>query len=225
MVKKNKAVLFTDIKSSSKLWAKYGSLMSKALDTHDKQIRLVLTKHNGMILKTIGDAYMILFDTLEQSFNFSTELVTLMKQVPIYLNTSKTSKDVLRIRMGFCFGKVDIKKVNIQNKSLIDVFGSTVNKASRMESKVSDVGGFAFCRDDNKHINLDNNKKIKSSSLSGSNDLNIVHIEYANKCVNKGKRYMKRSLRLLSSEQQTYECKQKDELHGVGKVHAYKLSF
>ena len=52
--------------------------------------------------------------------------------------------EYIKIRMGICCGDMSMQKVKIQNKDMIDFFGGSVNMASRMESKVSEVEGFAL---------------------------------------------------------------------------------
>lgn len=206
----NKAILFTDVKSSSILWKTHKNDMLSALNKHDKQIRQACKKNKGMVIKTIGDAYMIMFDNMKSAYNFCIDHINISKKNPIILKTNNI-KSFLKIRMGFCYGKVNLKKTNIQGKQLLDVFGSTVNKASRMESKLSDVDGFAFCRDDNKEINVQNEFKINLKNYT------VKKLIIDNKC----NMSFIRSNRLLNIK---HECLREDVLHGVGKVIAYKIN-
>ena len=59
-------VLFTDIRGSSALWKNYPEQMYAALIEHEKRMQEYVEDFEGVIVKTIGDAYMILFVTHEQ---------------------------------------------------------------------------------------------------------------------------------------------------------------
>jgi hypothetical protein len=204
MVKK--AIVFTDIKSSSMLWATYKDKMGSALKQHEKQITRKLATYNGIVIKTIGDSYMLMFDKAFDAVKYCIELVKLMRQSPIKLSP----KDTLMIRIGMCYGPVLKKNVKIQGKNLIDVFGPTVNKASRMESKVSDVGGFAFTLESTE-LPADIKKVLSSSK--------VTTVQFSNNC----KDEIARSRRLLTEEQRMIECYSPDQLKGVGELKAFKV--
>jgi class 3 adenylate cyclase len=136
-----KCILFTDIKSSSKLWHKHPKQMFHALTKHEKIIKSIADKFNGFILKTIGDAIMIEFPTLLEGVNFAIAVQKKLSKHPIKFNNSN---DILQIRIGIAYGNVYAKYTSIQGYKIKDLFGTTVNLASRMESKVSKVGGFGL---------------------------------------------------------------------------------
>lgn len=195
-----KAIVFTDIKSSSVLWKYSAKSMEKALTIHDKHIRKF---SKGLIVKTIGDAYMIAFDKLEDALLFAIQYSEYDNKYPI-----KVGKMYLRIRIGICYGDILMKKIKIQGKQLVDFFGSTVNKASRMESKVSPIGGFAVCMDDN-------DVKPIIDFIQHYGRWKYSHIAYKNNCKPK----IARSRRLIAAHD---ECRLQDELHGVGSVNVIK---
>ena len=129
-------MVFTDVVGSSKMCSDDPITMSKQLEGHHKLIHSVSEKNKGWIVKTIGDAFMVYFETSEDSL----------------FNAMKFAKEVIlsekayNLRIGVCQGHMDQKTYKIQKVDLKDFFGNAVNTASRMESKVSEVGGtIAFC--------------------------------------------------------------------------------
>lgn len=133
---KKQCIVFTDVCKSSELWASGGASMFKAIMKHEEQIFRLAGKHDGRVVKSIGDAYMVAFDSLESGVRFA---IDLQKEKPI-----KVGGDKIELRIGICYGDVYEYKTTRQGKELLDYFGNTVNTASRLESKVSEVGGFAF---------------------------------------------------------------------------------
>ena len=129
-------MVFSDVVGSSKMWSDDPVTMIGQLEAHHKLVDSLASKNNGWIVKTIGDAFMVYFEPSEYSlFNaikFSKELI---------LNEKSYG-----LRVGVCEGHMDEKTYSIQKVELRDFFGNAVNAASRMESKVSEVGGtIAFC--------------------------------------------------------------------------------
>jgi class 3 adenylate cyclase len=130
------AMVFTDVVGSSKMWSDDPITMSKQLEGHHKLVNSIAEKNKGWIVKTIGDAFMVYFESSEDSlFN----AVNFAKQVIL-------GEKAYNLRVGVCQGHMDQKTYHIQKVDLKDFFGNPVNTASRMESKVSEEGGtIAFC--------------------------------------------------------------------------------
>lgn len=204
----HKCILFTDIKGSSLLWQKHGKKMFIALKKHNEQINHMAKKYKGTIIKMIGDAFMISFDSIEDVLHFAYNMCIAQVKSPVKVK----GNDCILIRMGICCGEVNVNKVSIQNKKLIDYFGATVNIASRMESKVSEVGGFA--------VSIQGMKKPNKEIMDILNKL--PHLKYSfsyytyQKCSE-----IKRSMRLLSNQQNNIVCHDPEQLKGVGAILAY----
>jgi len=196
-----KTILFTDIKGSSDLWGNNEDAMFKALDKHEKQILNFCKDYDGVVLKSIGDSYMIVFDELENAVEFA---ITLQKD--LNENKIKVGKENIQLRIGICGGKVYEKVVKRQDKDLVDYFGDTVNIASRMESKVCEVGDVAFTY----------NGKRDKIEIDG---YDVDAIDFKENC-RIGSR--KRSERLLT-DVHNYMCKNVSNLKGVSEVIAYKI--
>ena len=124
-------MVFTDVVGSSKMWSDDPITMIGQLESHHKLVDTIAQKNNGWIVKTIGDAFMVYFEQSDYSlFNaikFSKELIL--------------SEKAYNLRVGICQGHMDEKTYSIQKVELKDFFGNAVNSASRMESKVAEVGG------------------------------------------------------------------------------------
>jgi adenylate cyclase len=206
-----RCVLFTDIRQSSLLWQKHGAKMKNALKKHNSQVTKLCKLHNGFIIKMIGDAFMIGFRIPEEAIGFAYDMCLLQKEEPVLVDKS----DYIKIRMGICCGDISIQKTKIQDKDMIDYFGGPVNMASRMESKVSDVGGFA--------ISIYGEKKVNQVMMNIFK--NRPNLKYKlNLYTYKSCEEVKRSMRLLSNVQSNIECFDADILKGVGEVMAYKCN-
>jgi class 3 adenylate cyclase len=148
------AMVFTDVVGSSKMWSDDPITMAQQLESHHKLVDSIAENNKGWIVKTIGDAFMVYFEPSEDSL----------------FNAVKFSKEVIlgeksyNLRVGVCQGNMDQKTYSLQKVDLKDFFGNTVNAASRMESKVSEVGGtIAFCS-----IKPIDNKMSKIKSLGNT---------------------------------------------------------
>ena len=114
-------IIFTDIVNSSMLWNKNPTKMMKLLNKHDNIIHNIAKDHKGLVLKTIGDSFMIYIKNYKDAIYLSMDIIEKI--------------DFLDLRIGLCNGLLNQKTNNIQNCSLKDFYGTTVNLAGRMESK------------------------------------------------------------------------------------------
>ncbi len=56
--------LFTDIEGSTRRWEERPQAMSAALQRHDEVLRTVVERHDGMVFRTVGDAFCCAFDSV-----------------------------------------------------------------------------------------------------------------------------------------------------------------
>ena len=116
-------VMFTDIKGSTAYFEKYGDVAGLMMVHQcNDMLRLIVEKHGGRVIKTIGDAIMATFEDCAESVQASIE----MQKGLIDFNAPKPEQDHVFIRIGLNHG-AGIVRSN-------DVFGDVVNVASRVES-------------------------------------------------------------------------------------------
>lgn len=195
--------LFTDIVQSSKLWRKHKNKMSKAIIQHEKLVYKYSKKNKGIIVKSLGDSFMLFFrgkDSYKRAFKFSMDFMKSVKKKPIKIGSSK-----LEFRVGASYGDALEHCSNIQGKKLMDYFGNAVNLASRMESVVADRGEVAF--------------SFFSKKLPWTPDVKHIVRDYRKGC--KVPIIRKRSSRLLSN----YYCLPPESLKGARPVKVFVVNF
>ena len=142
------AVVFTDIISSSVIWSEIPVEMREALRIHNSVIRSCMIRNGGYEVKTIGDAFMVVFETADKALQFAldthTELFksTWPEQLKL-LEPCKCDKvwNGLRLRIGIMHGEVTCELNNSTGR--FDYRGSPVSLASRLEG-YCDHGGIAI---------------------------------------------------------------------------------
>lgn len=199
------AILFTDMVKSSNGWKNHPSEMINALEEQSIVIDKLVKANKGFICKTIGDSFMISFKKLEESIQCALDLQKELKENPIIIS----GKTVTELRVGICYGPVFESKIKIQNTTLKDYFGNTVNTAARLESGVSKAGGVAFAITTEDASDIDVDSIIK--------DLNVELITFKNKGDE-----IRRSQRVLTDVHR-HIYKNIDKLKGIDKIDVYNI--
>jgi len=94
----------------------------------------IMTKYSCERIKTIGDAYLAVSGMPLKNKNHAENMIKAASEIKDYLEErNKTTEVKWRIRIGIHTGKVVGGIVGVR-KYIYDVFGDTINTASRMES-------------------------------------------------------------------------------------------
>ena len=146
-------LIFTDIQSSTSLWARTPAAMGDALDQHHDMIRHLIAKHECYEVKTIGDAFMVACEEPRRAVALAVELQHMFfdfdwktdeidhayRQMELEkgianLEASEYRKcwNGLRVRVGIHTGLADIRFD--ETTKGYDYYGNVSNMAARTES-------------------------------------------------------------------------------------------
>lgn len=200
------SIMFTDVVGSAKLWEEDPKSMEKNLDKHFKLVTDKAKNWGGMVVKTIGDAFMIYFEPTDNSLLDA-----------INCGIDIINEEEMNLRIGICYGDFKEKEYIIQNAKLKDYYGTVVNTASRLESKVSDKPGcLSFS-------NIDElSQKQSVDILELIDNYRFEKIKYSDDCSEDKKNIGKRSGRLLT-DVSIEECRSIQELKGISEITAFKV--
>ena len=87
--------MFTDIAGSLNLWKLDSAKMMEGLDRHESQILHVLEGCDAMVVKSIGDSFMLVFDKFYEAILYGIALQKHLLLNPIYVGSKS-----IQIRIG-----------------------------------------------------------------------------------------------------------------------------
>ena len=134
-------IVFTDIRASTSIWECAPDGMRAGLKIHNRVMREVMQMFGGYEVKTIGDAFMIAFETTADGVNFALQVhekllaadwpASLLEDAPI-CTPQHSLWGGLTVRIGVNTGLVTVEQNTLTGRT--DYLGHTVNVASRLES-------------------------------------------------------------------------------------------
>ncbi len=125
---KKVTVMFTDIKGSTSFYESMGNIDGRLMVyRHNEIVVPVIKAGAGVLLKTIGDATMSLFDDPVSAVKAAVQIQLKLKSY----NSDKSGKDQIHVRIGLNYGSGIVEDE--------DVYGDVVNVASRVEA-LADAG-------------------------------------------------------------------------------------
>ena len=121
------AILFSDLTGSAALYESLGDAKAFALvQKHFREATEIIAKHEGAILKTMGDAVMATFASAPQAVRAAVALA----HAPV-CETDERFEQPLAVKIGVHEGPALMVHAN----GRLDVFGTTVNVASRLQAR------------------------------------------------------------------------------------------
>ncbi|MFO7890361.1 MAG: adenylate/guanylate cyclase domain-containing protein [bacterium] len=115
-------IMFTDIKASTQYWSAKGNINGRVMvDYHNRLIYSIIKKFQGKVVKTIGDAFMVMFKNPENAVKAAITIQQKLHQ------ERRKDKKIPRVCIGIHSGRAIVEKG--------DVYGDMVNVASRIENR------------------------------------------------------------------------------------------
>jgi class 3 adenylate cyclase len=119
--------MFTDITGSTRMYETLGDTKAyNIVRDHFEIFFESIEKYGGKVIKTIGDAVMASFISNEQAIMAAVGAVTRFREY----NLTRPQAEWIQVRIGLHRGTALLVNLN----SSIDYFGSTVNKAARIQN-------------------------------------------------------------------------------------------
>lgn len=124
----NVTILFSDLQGSTFLYETIGDANAYGrVRKHFDFLKLWIGRHNGSIVKTIGDAVMAVFSRPEDALNAG---LSIQKNVAGF--NLETASDIV-LKLGLHSGPA----ISVNSNDLLDYFGRTVNIAARIQAQSS----------------------------------------------------------------------------------------
>lgn len=100
---------------------------ARDLAEHERLLRPVFAKFDGTVVKTMGDAFLVRFDSPTNAVLAAVQVHRQLEHHNQSLDSAQAAKAALRVRIGIATGEVAVDDAG-------DVFGDAVNLAARLQS-------------------------------------------------------------------------------------------
>jgi adenylate cyclase len=115
------AIMFTDMVGFSRQMGSDETRMLRLLDVHNQLIQHAVGAHHGVVIKTVGDAFLVDFPSVVHAVQCAQQI---QHQLRAH-NVEKEKTDQIHVRIGIHLGDI------VQKDG--DVFGDGVNIAKRLQ--------------------------------------------------------------------------------------------
>ena len=133
------AIMFTDIKDFTKRMNASESLGMRLMQKHNEIMDGAIQRHQGVLVKNIGDAYLVDFGSAVNAVEAAVDAQGLFAGI----NKDAGADEEILVRISIHLGDVVVQGS--------DVFGDGVNVASRLQS-ITPPGGICISRDVYTHV-------------------------------------------------------------------------
>jgi adenylate cyclase len=133
------AIMFTDIKDFTKRMNASESLGMRLMQKHNEIMDGAIQRHQGVLVKNIGDAYLVDFSSAVNAVEAAVDAQRLFAGI----NKDAGADEEILVRISIHLGDVVVQGS--------DVFGDGVNVASRLQS-ITPPGGICISRDVYTHV-------------------------------------------------------------------------
>jgi class 3 adenylate cyclase len=124
------AVLFSDLTGSTALYSQVGDAAAfRLVDDHFDVVRAVVDEHEGVLVKTMGDAVMAAFVDAGQCVRAAIDALERFEA----FRAKEKHGDLVGLKLGLFAGSCYVVTAN----GALDYFGQTVNVASRVQHLAS----------------------------------------------------------------------------------------
>jgi class 3 adenylate cyclase len=128
---KSLTLLFTDLKGSTELYDRTGDVYAyQVVQEHFRLLSEAVRRHDGAIVKTMGDAIMASFSTSRDAVAAAVEMMKAMEAVNAKV---KAAGHETGLKVGLHEGSA----LAVNAESRLDYFGQTVNIAARVQALAS----------------------------------------------------------------------------------------
>ena len=128
-------IMFTDIKGSTSFYEQRGDFDGRLMvHRHNELVLPVISQNRGVLIKTIGDATMSLYEDPTDGVRAALQIQQQLREY----NAGRTAGEQINVRIGLNTGLGIVEEK--------DVFGDVVNVAARVESLAD--GGEIFVTED-----------------------------------------------------------------------------
>jgi adenylate cyclase len=116
------AIMFTDIVGFSRQMGADEARTLRLLALHNRLIHQAVLTHKGVVIKTVGDAFLVDFPSVVNAVQCAQQIQAQLKAH----NTDRAQQEQIHLRIGIHSGDI------VQREG--DVFGDGVNIASRLQA-------------------------------------------------------------------------------------------